>query len=80
MKGFIRKWTFELIWIVGNLLFIFKYFIDKYTIQCEPCIDISNCPPCQTNFMRDFWIYMTFINILTVIGMIISKQFTKTNK
>jgi len=73
MKGFIKKWIIEVIWILGNLLLIIKYFIDKTHIQCEPCIDINNCPPCQTDFMRDFWIYLAIFNILVVVGLIIKK-------
>lgn len=73
MKGFIKKWIIEFTWIVGNLILILKYFIDKISIRCEPCIDANNCPPCQTDFMRDFWIYTMIFNILIIIGLIIKK-------
>lgn len=73
MKEFIKKWIIEIIWIVGNLILILKYFIDKIGIRCEPCIDANNCPPCQTDFMRDFWIYAAIFNILIIFGLIIKK-------
>ena len=73
MKDFYRKWKIEIIWIIGNLTFIIKYSIDRYFIQCEPCLDINNCPPCQTDFMRDFWIYTAIFNILIIIGLIVKK-------
>jgi hypothetical protein len=73
MKGFFKKWIIETIWIIGNIILILKYFIDKCTIRCEPCIDINNCPPCQTDFMRDFWIYTTIFNLLIIIGLIVNK-------
>ena len=73
MKGFIKRWIVEIIWIVGNLVLILQYFIDKISIRCEPCIDVINCPPCQTDFMRDFWIYAVIFNILIIIGLIIKK-------
>ncbi len=73
MKGFIKDWIIEIIWIAGNFVLILKYFIDKIGIRCEPCIDVNNCPPCQTDFMRDIWIYAAIFNILIIIGMIIKK-------
>ena len=73
MKGFINNWIIETIWIIGNIMLILKYFIDKSTIRCEPCVNINNCPPCQTDFMRDFWIYTTIFNLLIIIGLIVSK-------
>lgn len=73
MKRFIKKWIIEIIWILGNLVLILKYFIDKLTVRCEPCIDVNNCPPCQTDFIRDIWMYIAVFNILIVIGLIIGK-------
>ena len=73
MKRFINNWIIETIWIIGNIMLILKYFIDKSTIRCEPCVNINNCPPCQTDFMRDFWIYTTIFNLLIIIGLIVNK-------
>ncbi len=73
MERLIKRWIILIIWIVGNLILILKYSIDKIDIRCEPCIDVNNCPPCQTDFMRDFWIYAAIFNILVIIGLIIKK-------
>jgi len=70
---FIKKWFIETIWIGGNLILILKYFIDKIEIRCEPCIDVNNCPPCQTDFMKDFWIYIAIFSMIIIVGLIVKK-------
>ena len=47
-----------LIWILGNLVLTGKYFLDKRSIQCEPCLPNTACPPCQTDFMAGIWTYL----------------------
>lgn len=74
MKRFIRNWIIEIIWIAGNLILILKYYIDKIGLACEPCLDVDDCPPCQTDYMRDFWIYLAIFNVLIIIGLIIKKN------
>jgi len=74
MKELIKKRFIEFIWIIGNIIMIFKYVLDKICIRCEACIDINNCPPCQTDFMRDFWIYTVIFNMLIIIGFVIKKK------
>jgi hypothetical protein len=69
----IKKYIIELFWIAGNLAMAIKYFIDKLSVQCEPCADINNCPPCQTDFMRDFWIYLSIYNLLITVFFLVQK-------
>jgi len=71
---FIKKWIIELIALIGNLILVSKYFIDKATICCEPCIDPNDCPPCQTDFMKYFWYYFIVFNTLIIIGLIIKRK------
>jgi hypothetical protein len=74
MKNFLKKLTTERVWLTGNTLLILKYWLDKNGIQCEPCVPHSYCPPCQTDFMEEFWFYMTLFNALTVVWMIKNKS------
>lgn len=60
-----------LIGVLGNLSLLGKYFFDKMSIQCEPCLPHSTCPPCQTDFMSRIWIYLLVWNIIAIsFGMI----------
>lgn len=68
MKLFITKWYIELITLVGNSILVTKYLIDKTTIHCEPCISASDCPPCETEYMKRFWYYFIIFQILIIIG------------
>ena len=70
---------FELTGIIANIILTGKYFYDKITIQCEPCINISDCPPCQTDFMKDFWVYMTILNVILLSGIIIKTKKNESN-
>ena len=55
-----------IIWLAVSSSTIAKYLWDKMTIQCEPCLPGIECPPCQTNFMGNFWWYFVGWNILAV--------------
>ena len=57
---------FRLIWIYGNAVLIGKYFLDKTTIRCEPCLPGDVCPPCQTDFMQEFWMWIIGWNVLVM--------------
>ena len=70
----VKNRIFELIWLATNLLLIGKYFLDKFTIQCEPCVDLNDCPPCQTDFMKNFWLYMLILNIVFSIGLVVKNR------
>jgi hypothetical protein len=69
-----KKQTKILIWVFGNLFLCGKYFLDKYSIQCEPCPPDIFCPPCQTEFMRNFIIYLIIWNVIAVLFWIISNR------
>jgi hypothetical protein len=71
---FIKKRILEIVGVVGNLILISMYLFDMFTIQCEPCIDIHNCPQCQTDFMKRFWIYILVYNLLILIGLNMRKK------
>ena len=73
----VKSRIFELIWLATNLLLIGKYFLDKFTIQCEPCIDLNDCPPCQTDFMKNFWLYMLILNLVFSIGLVVKNRIKK---
>ena len=74
MIAFIKKRIIEIVGIIGNLILISHYLFDKFTIQCEPCIDPNNCPPCQTDYMKYFWIYLIIFNVLIIIGLILKRK------
>jgi hypothetical protein len=74
---FIKKWTVEIVSLIGNLILLSKYLFDKASIRCEPCIDINDCPPCQTEFMRYFWYYFIIFNTLILIGLITKRKKNK---
>ena len=63
-----RKKIALTVWLIVNLIIVAKYFWDKMTIQCEPCLPEIECPSCQTNFMENFWWYFVGWNILAVIS------------
>jgi len=68
-----------IIWIIGNLLFLGKYFQDKLTIRCEPCLANTYCPPCQTDYMKDIWTYFIIWNIITIVFGLLWLQVKKKN-
>lgn len=59
-----RKKITLLIWLVISLSIFAKYFWDKMSIQCEPCLPGIECPPCHTRFMKNFWWYFVGWNVL----------------
>ncbi len=73
MKEYLKGKVFEIVWVAGWVFLILKYSIDKITIRCEPCIDVNNCPPCQTDFMGNFWTYVAIFNVIVLAGMIFTK-------
>ena len=79
MRKFIRHRFIEIIGILINLILISKYLLDKLTIRCEPCVDSNDCPPCQTDYMKNYWIYIIVFNVLFVIAIIIERK-SKRNK
>jgi hypothetical protein len=62
-----RRTKILLIWTVGNLILIGKYFVDKLSIQCEPCLPNYPCPPCQTDYMSNIWLYLLGWNLIAII-------------
>jgi hypothetical protein len=61
------------IWIAGNMLLAVKYYFDKASIQCEPCIN-KDCPPCQTDFMEYIWYYVLAWNVFYLLIELITKK------
>ena len=74
MKEFIQRRIIEILGVLANLFLISKFFFDKLTICCEPCIDINNCPPCRTDFMKNFWIFLLVINTMIIVGLIMKRK------
>lgn len=66
-----------ILYIVVNLILLARYFYDRFTIQCEPCLDSINCPPCETKFMSQFWFFMGFWNILMVTVLLVVRKMNK---
>jgi len=74
IKKVIKHRIVEIIGVLINLILISKYFFDKLTIRCEPCLDKNDCPPCQTDFMKYFWIYLLSFNLLIIFGLIMKRK------
>jgi hypothetical protein len=69
-----QKFKILLIWVFGNLILLGKYFFDKMIIRCEPCKPDLPCPPCQTDYMTNIWIYVMVLNAAAIgIGLVIMK-------
>jgi hypothetical protein len=77
MRKIIKHRFIEIIGMSINLVLISKYLLDKLTIRCEPCIGSNDCPPCQTDYMKNFWIYMIVLNLMFVTGIILKRKFEK---
>ncbi len=75
-----KKWAVEIIWITGNIGLVLKRFFDWAAMACAPCPPGERCPPCQTEFMSQFWIYMTIFNALIVLVLIIKFRFLQENR
>lgn len=70
-----RKKIVILLWIVINAILVTNYFWDANSIQCEPCLPGTACPPCQTDFMADFWWYFSIWNLIILLtGLRIRKD------
>ena len=70
----------RLIWFITNLILVLKYYWDSISIQCEPCLPEGPCPPCQTDFMANFWWYLTTWNlIMLIVWLSIMKKAKKTS-
>lgn len=72
MTNFIKKRLIEVIMIAYNVIILSKYFLDKISICCEPCFT-GDCPPCETDFMKNIWIYLLYGNFVFVLSLIIRK-------
>ncbi|QQS03521.1 MAG: hypothetical protein IPK50_14580 [Fibrobacterota bacterium] len=80
MKRIFKSWAIEIVWAGGWILLCLIYFVEKISIRCEQCIDLRNCPPCETGFMTNFWIYMALFNAIIVGSMIIRRSIRKFSK
>ena len=63
-----------LFWLAGALLIIGKYLYDKSTINCEPCLTDAACPPCQTGFMANTWLFITVWNVIIVVIILLYRK------
>lgn len=52
------SWT-----VFVNFLLVVKYLIDYLSLQCEPCLPDTHCPPCETSFMLHIVWYLCGVNI-----------------
>ena len=52
--------------VIVNLIIVGKYFFDKFSIQCEPCLPNESCPPCQTDYMANIWVYLIIWNLVAL--------------
>jgi hypothetical protein len=76
MKEYLRNRILEIIGFVINATLISKFFFDKITIRCEPCFS-SDCPPCQTEYMKNIWIYLIGFNLLFAIALVLKNYKSK---
>ncbi len=76
MKEFLINRTLEIIGFVINAVLISIFFFDKITIRCEPCFS-SDCPPCQTEYMKNIWIYLIGFNLLFAIAFVLKNHKSK---
>lgn len=74
MKRVLKNWAIEIAWAAGSTCLSLIYILEKISIRCEPCIDLSCCPPCQTRFMADFWLHMAIFNAIIVGSMIVRRS------
>ena len=69
-----RRKIVGIIWFAVNLILVIKYYWDSASIQCEPCLPEVECPPCQTNFMANFWLYCIIWNVVMILIMLALKN------
>lgn len=53
-KWNLRVHTCQWVWMLGNFLMLLFYALDSMLLRCEPCLQGSECPPCETQFMH-YW-------------------------
>ena len=68
------KYRVLFIWLFGNILLVGRLLIDPFLIYCEPCILGYQCPPCQTEFAKQIWIYFLIWNLLVGIVFLTMKK------
>jgi hypothetical protein len=64
----------KLLWVAGNIALVGKYYWDATSIQCEPCPPSGPCPPCETDFMSNVWMYFLCWNLLAIVLLWIVKK------
>jgi hypothetical protein len=69
---------FYIIGTFGNLLLLFKYYLEMNSINCEPCLPDAPCPPCRTDFMENFWTYFIIWNAIGFVYFVLRKR-TRTD-
>jgi hypothetical protein len=62
----------EIICIIGIIVLIIFYFFQLYTIQCEPCLLNTDCPPCETNYMKNIVNYISLWTSVFSIPILIN--------
>jgi len=65
------------LWLVVNVLLLGKYYIDSIGIRCEPCLPGYYCPPCETRFMKNVWLYTAVWNFTVAGSLVIMISFSK---
>ena len=73
MNKYLKNRALEIVGFVINGILISKYFLEKTSIQCEPCFT-DDCPPCQTEYMKNIWIYLIIFNSLLVVALILKNR------
>lgn len=66
-----------LLYIIVNLILGLRFLYDWQTIKCEPCLDMTDCPLCETKFMNQFWFFMGFWNILMITVLLVVRKMNK---
>ena len=66
--------------LAGNMLLIVIYYYHKLSTNCEPCIPDMPCPPCQTSYMRNFWLYLLGYNLAFLLYFSLKKILSKPDK
>jgi hypothetical protein len=62
----LKKIGFGIYALVSVTLFIW-YGFDSFLVVCEPCNSVIDCPPCQTGFMKNFWTYIIYWNLICAL-------------
>lgn len=68
-NSLLKNWLIRLLMV--DILLIFWYL--SYNIECEPCLDLTNCPPCISKEQYFIIYFGLIVNLGFVIYFIYKK-------